>query len=97
MAFGLQAKLTAQQGQREPLAELMKQAALLAKNSAGCLLYVVQLSLENEQDILISEVWLSQDAHTASLANPDILQLIVKARPLIAGMQGTPTTVISDL
>lgn len=85
--FGMQVALTAQEGKGGELAVIMLKASELVTSMSGCHAYIVQLSVTDENRILITEVWESQAAHQASLANPDVLALISQAKPLITDMQ----------
>lgn len=94
--FGMQVVLTAQQGMGGELAVIMLKASELVTSSEQCLLYLVQISTSDADKILITEVWESQQAHQASLANSEVLALIGKAKPLISDMShqlGTPLNI----
>lgn len=91
--MSMQVVLTAQQGRGGELAMIMLKAAEVVSKIKDCHLYLVQMSATDESKVLITEVWESQSAHRASLANSDVLALIAKAKPLIQNMQheiGTP-------
>lgn len=85
--FGMQVALTAQKGRGGELAIIMLKASELVTSMSGCHAYIVQLSVKDENRILITEVWESQATHQASLANPDVLALVSQAKPLITDMQ----------
>lgn len=85
--FGMQVVLTAQQNKGGELAVIMLKASDVLENMDGCKIYLVQLSATDADKILITEIWESQAAHQASLANPEVLALISQAKPLISGMQ----------
>lgn len=80
--YGLIGRIKAQPGKRDELAALM---AGEMPPMEGCLSYVVATDTEDEDGIWVTEVWVSADAHTASLSIPAVGELIGKARPLIAG------------
>ncbi len=90
MKFGMQAVLTSVEGKGSELASIMKQASEAVSSLKGCELYVVQQSLTNENEILITEVWSSKEDHQASLINENVRALIVQAKPIIAAMEGKP-------
>ncbi len=94
MKFGMQAVLTAAPSKGSELAEIMHQASQEVASLKGCELYVVQQSLTNEDDILITEVWSSKEDHQASLLNDQIRALITRAKPIIANMEGKPAKVV---
>ncbi len=84
--FGMQVVMTAAPGKGNDLAQIMLAASKLLEKLEGCQMYVVQLSRSEEDTVLITEVWESQEDHKASLSVPDIRALIGKARPLIINM-----------
>lgn len=79
---GLIGKMLAQPGNRDELI-----GHLLAGTGAmpGCLSYVVARDAADANAIWITEVWDSQESHSASLKLPEVQAAIAKARPLIAG------------
>ena len=95
MKFGMQAVLTAHSGKAQELAEIMSNAADAVAKAPGCELYLVQQSVSDEQQILITELWQSSTHHQDSLKNPEVLALIAKAKPLIADMQGNPAKLLN--
>ncbi|PCK03014.1 MAG: antibiotic biosynthesis monooxygenase [Alteromonadaceae bacterium] len=90
MKFGMQAVLTAAPGKGQELSEIMLQAAEIVGKLDGCELYLVQQAIADESKVLITEVWLSQEAHQASLTNEAVRALIGKARPILEGMEHHP-------
>ena len=94
MKFGMQAVLTAQPGKGDELAEIMTAAADAVAKVEGCELYLVQQSLADKNQILITELWLSGEHHKASLQNSDVIALISKAKPIIAAMEGNPAKLL---
>lgn len=81
--FGVQATVTAAQGKGSQLAAALLMAANVAKNIEGCEIYLVQLSKDTPDLLLLTEIWSNQEAHKASLENPEIRNIIESARPLI--------------
>jgi quinol monooxygenase YgiN len=69
MRFGVQAVMIAQPGKGDELSRIMLCASRLVANLEGSLIYIVQLSKEDEDKVLITEVWSSQANHQASLTN----------------------------
>lgn len=94
MKFGMQAVLTAQSGKGDELAEIMKSAADAVAKVDGCELYLVQHSIADENQILITELWSSAEHHKASLQNPEVIALITRAKPIIAAMEGNPAKLV---
>lgn len=87
MKFGMQVVMTAQPGKGGELGELMLKASEVVAELDGCGIYIVQVSVEDADKVLVAEVWESSEAHKTALANPAVLELIMKARPLIAEME----------
>lgn len=84
--FGVQATMLAVEGKGAVLAANILKAANIAKAMEGCELYVVFLSKDTPELLLITEVWTTKTAHTASLQNPEIREIIDAAKPIIAGI-----------
>lgn len=90
MKYGMQAVMTAQTGKGSELAEIMLKASKIVADAKGCEIYIVQVSTVDDDKILITEVWESQEAHKASLSIPEVREIISKARPLIKDMEHSP-------
>ena len=95
----LQGKLTAKQGKREELAEILKDASKLIAKSEGSKFYIVGKCAENENDVYITELWNSKDDHDNSLNYPGVKELIMKAMPLLDGQpqKGKEIEVLSEI
>jgi quinol monooxygenase YgiN len=80
--YGLIGKMLAHPGQRDALIEI-----LLAGVGAmpGCRSYVVARDPADATAIWITEVWVSKEAHAASLQLPAVKDAIARGRPMIAG------------
>jgi quinol monooxygenase YgiN len=83
--FGMQARFTAQPGKGEAFAELLLEAAKGLEARAACLLYVVNLDVEEPDVVCVTEAWTTQAEHAASLQDPAARALIERALPLLAG------------
>ncbi len=80
--YGLIGKMLATPGQRDAL------LAILLEGTAempGCLSYVIAKDPADVSAIWISEVWVDQERHQASLSLPAVKSAIARARPMIAG------------
>ncbi|WP_338779869.1 putative quinol monooxygenase [Metabacillus sp. FJAT-52054] len=89
--FGLFGKLTAKEGHGAQLAAILLEASHAMKEVSGCELYVVSTA-ENEPDaVMVYEVWINEEAHKASLALEATQNLIMQAKPIIAGMERIST------
>jgi quinol monooxygenase YgiN len=83
--FGLHGKLRAQPGKRDQLLEHLLEAAKLMEAVDGCDLYAVSTSPSDDDAVHVTEIWLTEADHDASLSLPGVPELIRRARPLIAG------------
>lgn len=88
-AYGLVGKLTATDGNGAALAGILREGC---QNMPGCTDYVVAHDAENPDVLWVTERWVSQAHHEASLQLPTVQQAIAKGRPLIAGMERVATT-----
>ena len=80
--YGLIGKMLATEGNRSELAKILINGVA---GMPGCLSYVVAEDKSDENALWITEVWESQEHHTASLTLPSVQDAIAKGRPLIAG------------
>jgi quinol monooxygenase YgiN len=82
-------KVIAQPGQRDAVVELLLEASRLLMPLAGCYLYVVNVMVvPSEPDaVWVTEIWATQADHDASLQMDSLKELIVRARPFIAGLE----------
>lgn len=80
--FGLIGKMLTTPGDRDKVAELMTAGT---GSMPGCLSYVIAKDPTDDDALWITEVWVSRDAHQASLALPEVQEAIAQARPHIAG------------
>ncbi len=94
MKFGMQAVIIAAQGKGDELAHIMLQASEVVSTMDGCILYLVQQSLTDNSKVLITEVWANKESHAASLTNENVRALIMKAKPIIIGMDHNPAKYI---
>ncbi|KAA3437082.1 putative quinol monooxygenase [Rufibacter hautae] len=83
--YGLHGKLTATQGNSDKLASILLEAAQLVSTAKGCRLYLVSKDRTQEDAVLVTEVWDSQEDHDQSLHVPGVRELISQAMPLLAG------------
>ncbi|QHW29423.1 antibiotic biosynthesis monooxygenase [Paenibacillus rhizovicinus] len=83
--FAMFGKLTAHEGKREELAEMMLASSATLNDMEGCIYYILHAAEEDPNDLWITELWESQEFHAASLQNEKVLELIGRCRHLIAG------------
>ena len=80
--YGLIGKLKAIPGQRDALSKILLDGAA---GMPGCLSYVVATDPTDSDAIWITEAWVSQELHQASLTLRAVQHAIAQGRPLIAG------------
>lgn len=81
----LQGKLTAKHGHRDELATILVDASKLVSSAKGCKLYVVGINSGNENDVFVTEIWDSKEDHDNSLKVEGVMELIMKAMPILDG------------
>jgi quinol monooxygenase YgiN len=81
----LQGKLTAKQGHRQELAEILIKASKLVATAKGCNLYAVALNELDLDSVYITEIWDSKEDHDNSLKVQGVRELIMKAMPILDG------------
>jgi quinol monooxygenase YgiN len=84
--FGMIGKLIAKSGAREALIEILLESAETPMD--GCESYIVSAAVDDADAVWVTEVWESEEHHTASLELASVHAAITRARPLIAGMEG---------
>jgi quinol monooxygenase YgiN len=82
--FGLIGKITAKPSQREPLLHLLQRGST---GMPGCLSYVIAKDAAAADVIWVSESWVSEADHRASLTLPEVRRTITEAMPLIASFE----------
>lgn len=65
----------------------MLEAADRLEGMEGCDLYILNESVDDPDVLWVTEVWRDAEAHASSLKNEDVLALIGRCRPLIAGAE----------
>ena len=80
--YGLIGKILATPGNRDALAAILLEGIA---GMPGCLSYIVAQDLANPDALWVTEVWVGQAEHQASLALPSVRAAIAQARPIIAG------------
>lgn len=83
--YGLHGKLKAVKGEGDALAEILVQASALVSTAQGCHLYMVSRDSEEEENVWVTEVWDSKEAHDESLKMEGVRKLISQAMPLLDG------------
>lgn len=87
--YGLIGRIKAVAGKRGELAAVLVQED---GGMPGCLSYVVAEDPADADALWVTEVWVDQAAHRASLALPAVQAAIARGRPLIAGFDSRVET-----
>ena len=87
--YGLIGRILAQPGKRAELAAILVPGE---GDMPGCLSYVVAEDSGNANALWVTEVWVDQAAHRASLHLPEVQAAIARGRPLIAGFDNRVET-----
>lgn len=74
-------------GKRDELVEILT-SSKTGLSRSGCLLYEVRVSEDHPNTVFVAELWISSDAHRASLELPEVRAAIETARPLLSGEFG---------
>ncbi|MEQ8688665.1 MAG: putative quinol monooxygenase [Imperialibacter sp.] len=84
--YGLFGKLKAKPGKGDELIAILMENAQADTRMPGCLQYLIGKDPDNEDSILISEVWETKEDHANSLKLESVRAAIAKAMPLLDGM-----------
>jgi len=87
--YGLIGRIKAVAGKRAELAAVLVQED---GGMPGCLNYVVAEDPADADALWVTEVWVDQAAHRASLQLPAVQAAIARGRPLIAGFDNRVET-----
>lgn len=79
--YGLIGRMKAATGQRDALLAILLGST---QQMPGCKSYVIALDPTDADSLWITEVWVNQESHKASLSLPEVRSAIEKAKPLIA-------------
>lgn len=80
--YGLIGKMRTAPGRRGELAAILVEGV---SGMPGCLSYVVAEDAVDPDSLWVTEVWVDEEAHRASLGLPSVQEAIARGRPLIAG------------
>ena len=87
--YGLIGKMTATEGKRSELISVLLEGL---KDMPGNLSYIVAEEPSDETTIWVTEAWVDQASHQASLSLESVQATIGKARPTLAGMERVAET-----
>ena len=79
--YGLIGKMQVMAGRRDELAAILLGGV---SGMPGCLSYVVSEDASDPDALWVTEAWVSEDAHRASLDLPSVREAIARGRPLSA-------------
>lgn len=82
MRYGLHSKLTAKPGERDKLVATLLQAATHLKENPDCIQYLIGTTDEPDT-VWVSEVWITKEAHDASLQIENLRNTLRQGFPLI--------------
>ncbi|MFJ3663310.1 putative quinol monooxygenase [Streptomyces sp. NPDC090119] len=84
MTYGYIASMKTQPGSRDDVVSILL-SGVDGLREAGCHLYVVGLSDDDDVTIWVTEAWQSKEHHDASLELPAAKAAIRKAMPMLTG------------
>ncbi|RWB68522.1 MAG: antibiotic biosynthesis monooxygenase [Mesorhizobium sp.] len=82
--YGLIGKMRAARGQRDAVIDVLRESTAALP---GCLSYIIATDPADADAIWVTEVWIDQASHKASLQLPEVQAAIAKARAFIAGFE----------
>jgi quinol monooxygenase YgiN len=85
--FGLFGSLRAHSGKRDELLAIVREGEPFVAMAPGCEVYIINVSLDDDDKIWFYESWRSEEDHDNSLQDSRIRDVIDRAMPLIAGME----------
>lgn len=87
MTFANVGTLGVQPGKRDEVVEILtRPSSDLARS--GCLSYEVGVSEDHPDTVFVTELWVSAEAHSASLQLESVKESIAVAMPLLSGEFG---------
>ncbi len=80
--YGIIGQLKATEGCRDKLIEILLNGT---QDMPGCVLYAISADATDDVSIWITEFWMTEADHQASLQLPSVQAAIAEGRPMIAG------------
>lgn len=77
--FMLHGRLAATPGKRDELLDILSEETEMQ----GCRLYLVATDVSDPDGVWVTEVWETEEAHSASLQIDAVQQRIARARPIL--------------
>ncbi len=81
----LHGKLTAKEGHRDTLANILLEASRLVSTAKGCRLYIIGKEENDTNAVYVTEIWDSKEDHDNALKVEGVRELIGKAIPILDG------------
>ena len=86
--YGMQGRFVCHPGKAGELAAILVDGGEALAADPGCLLYAVFRAPEEPDAVYVTEAWVDEAAHRASLEDPETRAAIARAMPLIASIEG---------
>lgn len=83
--FALIGKFSTDAKDRDALIGILEEAVKIMEDIEECKHYIVYKDAANDEQVWVSEIWDSKDAHDESLTRDDVRAIISQAIPLIKG------------
>jgi len=83
--YGFTGIFKAHNGKRDELAAILLQAAGLVSTAKGCQQYIINKDANDEQVIVVNEIWDTKEDHDHALKVDGAMALISQAMPLMDG------------
>jgi quinol monooxygenase YgiN len=83
--FGMQVRFSALPGKGHEFVALLRESAIELGDFEACLLYLISQEADDPDVVWVSEVWVDNDSHAASLEHPHVRAVIARALPLLTG------------
>lgn len=87
--YAMQGRFVCHPGRADELAAILVEAGEALRADDGCLLYAVFRAPEEPDAVYVTEAWVDEAAHRASLEDPGTRAAIARAMPMIASIDST--------
>jgi quinol monooxygenase YgiN len=86
MTYGLLNKLTARQGKRSRVVEILLESGKLFDDNPACLMYLVSEATDDPNLVWVVDLWTGREEHAEALQAPELRPFVEEAMPLLEGM-----------
>ncbi|EAG9220379.1 monooxygenase [Listeria monocytogenes] len=83
VGYGLLTAFYTHPGEKDNLVKILLEAAEALDDYNTCIQYIVSESETEVDTVFVSEIWVDEGHHAASLDNPAVQETIVCAKPMI--------------